>query len=167
MIVRAFLFSLKACCRFLFSTCYFAHVDSLSAENVIADLLSSPISIQKLSFRSAIAIYNWAQFVHFSTQNLILSSKTSPLSISDGHFQLAMQHLFTLKSFPERLKRDFDDCKSLSFQSQSMLQVSHFNMLFCSCRQFERRKRDCGLAKFSNLNLEAVFQVCDCNISLG
>ena len=45
MILRAFLFSLKACCRFLIYTCYFADVDSLSAENMIADLLSSPISI--------------------------------------------------------------------------------------------------------------------------
>ena len=45
MIVRAFLFSPKACCGFLISTRYFAHVDSLSSENMIADLLSSPISI--------------------------------------------------------------------------------------------------------------------------
>ena len=32
MIVRAFLFSFKAGCRFVFSTCYFAYVNSLSAE---------------------------------------------------------------------------------------------------------------------------------------
>ena len=44
-ILRAFLFSLKACCRFLIYTCYFADVDSLSGENILADLLSSPISI--------------------------------------------------------------------------------------------------------------------------
>ena len=31
--------------RFLMSTCYFAHVDGLSAENMIRDLLSSAISI--------------------------------------------------------------------------------------------------------------------------
>ena len=78
MIVRAFLFSFKARCRFLISTCYFHDVDSLKAENMIADFLSSPIWIQKLSFRSAIAMYHWAQLVHFSTQNIILSSKTSP-----------------------------------------------------------------------------------------
>ena len=35
----------KQVVRFLISTCYFADVDSLSAENVIADLLSCPISI--------------------------------------------------------------------------------------------------------------------------
>ena len=39
MIVRAFLFILKACCRFQISTFYFADVDSLSAENTIADFL--------------------------------------------------------------------------------------------------------------------------------
>ena len=78
MIARAFLFSVKAGCSFLISKCYFADIDSLSAENMIADLLSSPISIYKLSFRTAIAIYHWAQLVLFSTQNIILSSKTSP-----------------------------------------------------------------------------------------
>ena len=78
MILRAFLFSLKACCRFLIYTCYFADVDSLSGENMIADLLSSPISIEKLCFRSAIALYHLAQLVDFNTQNIILSSKTSP-----------------------------------------------------------------------------------------
>ena len=38
-------FSLQASYRFLISTCYFAHLDGLSAENMIPDLLSSAISI--------------------------------------------------------------------------------------------------------------------------
>ena len=101
---------------------------------MIADLLSSPISILKLSFRSAIAIYNWAQLVHFSTQNLILSSKTSPYRFETAIFNWQCELVFTLTSLAERPKRDFDDCKSVSFQSKSMLWVSDFNMLFCSCR---------------------------------
>ena len=36
-------------------------------------------------------------------------------------FSCQSEHLFTLKSLPERLKRDFDYCKSVSIQSQSML----------------------------------------------
>ena len=91
MILRAFLFSLKAACRFLIYTCYFADVDSLSAENMIADLLSSPNLIQKLCIRSVIAIYHWAQLVDFSTQNLILSSKTQfqcRLQVSDFNMLL-------------------------------------------------------------------------------
>ena len=34
--------------------CYFAHLDGLSAENMIPDLLSSANSIQKVSFRSGL-----------------------------------------------------------------------------------------------------------------
>ena len=78
MIVSGFLISFKESCSFVISTCCFAHVDSLTTENMIPDLLSSPISILKVSFKSAIALYHWAQLVHFSTQNIILSSKTSP-----------------------------------------------------------------------------------------
>ena len=167
MIARAFLFSFKAGCRFLISTCYFADFDSLSPENMIADLLSSPISIQKLSIRSAISIYHWAQLVHFSTQKIILNSKTSPDRFGTAIFSVQSEHVFTLKSLPERLKRDFDDCKSVSFQFISRLQVSHFKMLFCRFQQFQRRKHDSGLTKFSNFNLEAFYQVRDFNISLG
>ena len=78
MVLRAFLFSLQASYRFLISTCYFAHLDGFSAENMIPNLLSSAISIQKVSFRSVIAVHQCAQLVHFSTENTILSSKTSP-----------------------------------------------------------------------------------------
>ena len=78
MVLRAFLFSLQASYRFLISTCYFAHLDGLSAKNMIPDLLSSSISIQKVSFRSVIAVHHCAQLVNFSTENTILSSKTSP-----------------------------------------------------------------------------------------
>ena len=38
-------FSLEASYRFLISTCYFAHLDGVSTENMIPDLLSSTISI--------------------------------------------------------------------------------------------------------------------------
>ena len=78
MVLRSFVFSLQASYRFLISTCYFAHLDGLSAENTIPDLLSSAISIKKVSFWSLIAAHHFAQLVHFSTENTILSSKTSP-----------------------------------------------------------------------------------------
>ena len=73
MVLRAFLFSLQASYRFLISTCYFAYLDGFSAENMIPDLLSSSISIQKVSFRSVTAVHHCAQLVHFSTENTILS----------------------------------------------------------------------------------------------
>ena len=38
-------FQLKESFRFLISKCYFAHVDSVSAENMISDLLGLEISI--------------------------------------------------------------------------------------------------------------------------
>ena len=78
MVLRWFLFSLQASYRFLISTCHFAHLDDLSAENLIPEFLTSANSIQKVSFRSVIAVHHCVQLVHFSTENLILSSKTSP-----------------------------------------------------------------------------------------
>ena len=36
-------------------------------------------------------------------------------------FSCQSEHVFMLKSLTERLKRDFDDCKSVSFQFQSRL----------------------------------------------
>ena len=78
MVLKSFLLSLLESFRFLMATGYFAHLDSLSAENLIPDLLSSAISIYCLSFRSVIAVRYCAQLVHFSTENIILSSKTSP-----------------------------------------------------------------------------------------
>ena len=77
MVLRSFLFSLQESYRFLMSTDYFAHLDSLSAENMIPDLLNSEISIYWVSFRSVIAVHHCAQLVHFSTENINLSSKTS------------------------------------------------------------------------------------------
>ena len=77
MVLRSLLFSLLESYRFLMSTGYFAHLDSLSAENMIPDLLSSAISIYWVSFRSVNAVHYCAQLVHFSTENIILSSKTS------------------------------------------------------------------------------------------
>ena len=70
---------------------------------------------------SAIALYHWAQRLHFSTQNFILSSKTSPWSILNGNFYCAIWAFFYAQIAPERLERDFDDFKSVFFQSQSML----------------------------------------------
>ena len=78
MVLRWFLFSLQKSYRFLISTCHFAHLDGLSAENLIPDLLSSAISIKKVSFRTVIAVNPCAQLFNFSTENIILSSKTSP-----------------------------------------------------------------------------------------
>ena len=45
MILRSFLFNLKASYRFLISTCNIAHLHDFTAENMIPDLLSSAISI--------------------------------------------------------------------------------------------------------------------------
>ena len=84
MILRSFLFSLQASYRFLISTYYFAYLDGFSAENMILDLLSSLISVYKVSFGSVIAIYHCAQLVHFSTENIVFTSKTSPRSIQEG-----------------------------------------------------------------------------------
>ena len=78
MVLRSFLFSLQASYRFLISTCYFAHLDGVSTKNMIPDLLSSTISIYKVSFRSVIAVHHCAKLVHFSTENTIFSSKTLP-----------------------------------------------------------------------------------------
>ena len=78
MILRSFLFSLQASYRFLISTCYFTHLHGFSTENLIPDLLSCAISISKVSFKSVIAVDHSAKLVHFSTENIILSSKTSP-----------------------------------------------------------------------------------------
>ena len=138
MVLKSFLLSLQASYRFHISTCCFGHLDGLSAKNMIPDLLCSAISNQKVSFRSVIAVHHCAQLVHFSTENSILSCKTSPWSIQDGNFQLVIEHVFTLKSLLERLKRDFDGSKIVSFQCSSKLQVSHFNMLFRSSRWLER-----------------------------
>ena len=139
MVLRQFDFSLQASYRFLISTCYFAHVDGLSAENMIPDLLSSAISMQKVLFRSVIAVHHCAQLVHFSTENTILSSKN--VAVIDLRRQILVGDLsmfFTLKSLLERLKRDFDGSEIVCFLFTSKLQVSHFNMLFCSSRWFER-----------------------------
>ena len=67
------------------------------------------------------------------------------------------EHVFTLKSLLERLKRDFDGSKTVSFQFTSNLWVSHFNMLFRSSQWFERRKHDSRLAKFCDFHLEGLF----------
>ena len=166
MVLRPFLFSLQATYRFLISTCYFAHLNVLSAENMIPDLLSSAISIQKVSFRSVIVVHHCAQLVHFSTENTILSSKSRRDRFQTAIFSWCFEHVFTLKSLLERLKRDFDSSKTVSFQFTSNLSVSHFNMLFRSSQWFERRKHDSRLAKFCDFHLEGLFQVRDCSTSL-
>ena len=78
MVLTSFLFSLQESYRFLISTCYIAYLDGLSAENMIPDLLSSAISILKVSFIYVMGVHHCAQLVHFSTENTIFSSKTSP-----------------------------------------------------------------------------------------
>ena len=78
MVLRSFLFSLQESSRFFISTRYFAHLDGLSVENLIPELVSSGIFIYKVSFMSVIAVHHCNQLVHFSNENIILSSKTSP-----------------------------------------------------------------------------------------
>ena len=51
---------------FLILTCCFDHLDSLSAENMIPDFLTSAISIEKVSFRPVFAVYLCAQVVHLA-----------------------------------------------------------------------------------------------------
>ena len=58
MVLISFFFSLQASYRFLILTCYFNHLDGLKADNIIPDLLSSAISIYKVSFRSVITVHN-------------------------------------------------------------------------------------------------------------
>ena len=157
MVLRSLLFSLKASYRFLISTCYFAHLDGLNAGNVIPDFLTSAISIQKVSFRSVIAVHHCAHLVHFSTENTILSFKSRRDRFKTAIFSWLFEHVFTLKSLLERLKRDFDGSKTVCFQFTSKLQVSHFNMLFRSSQWFERRKHDSRLAKFCDFHLEGLF----------
>ena len=166
MVLRSFLFSLQTSYRFLISTCYFAHLNGLSAENMIPDLLSSAISIQKVSFRSVIVVHHCAQLVHFSTENTILALKRRRDQFKMAIFSQRFEHVFTLKSLLERLKRNFDGSNIVSFQFKSKLQVSHFNMLFRSSRWFESRKHDSRLANFCNFHLEGLFQVRDCSTSL-
>ena len=48
---------------------------------MIPVLISFEISIWKVSFMAVIAVYHCAELVHFSTLNIILSSKTFPQSI--------------------------------------------------------------------------------------
>ena len=83
---------------------------------MIPVLLSSAISILKVSLRSLIAVYHCAQLVHFSTLNIILSSKSRRYRFKTSIFTWLFEHRFTLKSIRERLKRDFDDSKIISFQ---------------------------------------------------
>ena len=56
MNVRSFLSSFKASYRFLISTCFVAHLDSVSAENMIHDLLISAISSYKVSFMHSVLL---------------------------------------------------------------------------------------------------------------
>ena len=77
MILRSFLFSLQASYRFVISTSYFARLDGLSVGNMIPDLMSSAISNENSLFWCVISVHHCAQLVHFCTENISLSSKTS------------------------------------------------------------------------------------------
>ena len=70
MVLRSFLLGLSVSCRFLISRRYFAHLDGLSAEHMIPDLLSSANSIKKVSFRS------WLQYI-IALNSFTLALKTS------------------------------------------------------------------------------------------
>ena len=66
MIVRSFVFCFKASCKLLISTCFFARVDSLSAENIIPDLLSSPISMENLHDRLTFDLDRKSKIFYYS-----------------------------------------------------------------------------------------------------
>ena len=83
-----------------------------------------------------------------------------------GIFSWWFELVFRFKSLLERLKRDFDDSKIVSFQFKSKLYGSPFNVLFRLSRWFERRKNDSRLLKLCNFHLEGLFLVRDCSISL-
>ena len=159
MILRSFLFSLKASYRFLNSTCYLPHLDCLSAENMILDMISCAISIYKVSFRSVIWICQCDQLVHFSTENIILSSKTSPWSIWDGNFLLMIWACFYAKIVSRTLKRRF--CwfwdrffSSLQTSYRFLISRCYFSHLDC----FEQRKHDFRLAKLCHFHLQSLFK---------
>ena len=162
MVLRSFLFSLQASYRFLMSTCYFAHVDGLSAKNMIPDLLTSAFFIQKVSFKSVIAYIIALNSFTLALKTSFQALKRCPDRFKTAIFSWLFEHVFTLKSLLERLKRNFDGSKIVSFQSTSKLQVSHFNMTFRSSRWFERRKHDSRLANFCYFHLEGLGQVRDC-----
>ena len=68
-----------------------------------------------------IAVHDCAQLVHFSTENLILTLKRRPERFKTAISSWLFEHVFTLKSLLERLKRDFDGSKIVSFQFTSKL----------------------------------------------
>ena len=69
----------------------------------------------------------WLQYI-IALNSFILALKTSFWALKrrrdrfpTGILSRWLEHLFTLKSLPERLKRDFDDSKIVSFQFTSKL----------------------------------------------
>ena len=67
-----------------------------------------------------IAVHHCAHLVHFSTENTILSSKSRRDRFKTAIFSWLFGHVFTLKSLLERLKRDFDGSKTVSFQFKAI-----------------------------------------------
>ena len=131
MILRWFLFSLQASYRFLISTCYFAHLHDLSAENMIPDLLSSAISIQKVSFRSVIAVYHCAQLVHFSTENITLKLKNvTVIDLRRGYLVGGLSLFLGSNCFQNAYNAILIDSQIVSFQFTSKFQGFPFNVLF-------------------------------------
>ena len=70
---------------------------------------------------------------------MILSSKTSPLLIKTAIFSSYIQQVFKLKSLLERLKRDFDDCKSIFFRFK---ESDRFLILTCYFANFDGLSAD-------------------------
>ena len=58
---------------------------------MISDLVRFAIPIEKVFFWSVIVICRCTQLDHLSTRNIILSSKTSPLSMDDSPFRQAFK----------------------------------------------------------------------------
>ena len=94
-------------------TCYFAHLDSLSAENMISDMVRSEFPIRRFIFVPILHYIVALNSITKSTQNMILALKRRRYRLKTAIFIRRNQQVFTLKSLLERLKRDFNDSKSL------------------------------------------------------
>ena len=141
MILSSFFFTCKESFRFLIFNTLFRSFRQLERRK-------HDIRHGKIRKFGLVAAF---QRLKFSSQNIILSSKTLLLLI-----QAAFLRSNRLR---ERLKLNFDDSELIFFHLPRKFQVSHFNTLFRSFRQLERRKHDIRQGKIRNFGLVAALQV--------
>ena len=71
------------------------------------------VAVCSLSLRSTRSLFRWEH--HFKLQNV------AAIDLRTQIFSWWFENFFTIKSLLERLKRDFDDSKIVSFQFTSKL----------------------------------------------